>query len=207
MALRVAVTGASGRMGQAVVRAISTEPETELACLVARPASQLVGSSAASIVGDVNCPITFSDVLDLDSVDVVIDFTLPESSLVIARACADASVPMVIGTTGFSEAEQAEVRASVQNLRRKLIILMEECHLQIKKVRPYIEVLEDHYRDMRSVERKLEHVRSKLLRHARHRCRALALPAAQEDAPAARHRQQLARGMEGEEHPPAQPLP
>ena len=47
MALRVAVTGASGRMGQAVARAISTDPETELACLVARPASQLVGSSAA----------------------------------------------------------------------------------------------------------------------------------------------------------------
>ena len=42
MALRVAVTGASGRMGQAVARAISTEPETELACLVARPASQPV---------------------------------------------------------------------------------------------------------------------------------------------------------------------
>jgi len=118
MALRVAVTGASGRMGQAVVRAISREPETELACLVARPASQLVGSSAASIVGDVNCPITFSDVLDLDSVDVVIDFTLPESSLVIARACADASVPMVIGTTGFSEAEQADLESTLASVAR-----------------------------------------------------------------------------------------
>ncbi|MEE2938778.1 MAG: RNA polymerase sigma factor RpoD [Planctomycetota bacterium] len=62
--------------------------------------------------------------------------------------------PLIDG--GLSAAEQAEVRASVQNLRRKLVILMEECHLQIKKVRPYIEVLEDHYREMRSVERKLE---------------------------------------------------
>ena len=62
--------------------------------------------------------------------------------------------PLIDG--GLSAADQADVRSRVQNLRRKLIILMEECHLQIKKVRPYIEVLEDHYREMRSAERKLE---------------------------------------------------
>ncbi len=118
MALRVAVTGASGRMGQAVARAISTEPETELAFLVARPGSRLVGSSVASIVGDENCPITVSDVLDLEAVDVVIDFTLPESSLVNARACADAGVPIVIGTTGFSEAEQAELESILTSVAR-----------------------------------------------------------------------------------------
>jgi len=43
-----------------------------------------------------------------------------------------------------------------QVTKRKLIILIEECHLQIKKVRPYIEILEEHEREMRSVARKLE---------------------------------------------------
>ena len=118
MALRVAVTGASGRMGRAVARAISTEPETELACLIARPGSRLVGSSAASIVGDENCPITVSDVLDLKAVDVVIDFTLPEYSLINARACAEAGVPIVIGTTGFSEAEQVDLESSLTSVAR-----------------------------------------------------------------------------------------
>ena len=118
MALRVAVTGASGRMGQAVARAVSAEPETELACLVARPGSRLVGSSAASIVGDENCPISVSDVLDLEAVDVVIDFTLPESSLANARVCAEAGVPIVIGTTGFSEAEQADLESSLTSVAR-----------------------------------------------------------------------------------------
>ena len=118
MALRVAVTGASGRMGQAVARAISAEPETELACLVARPGSRLVGSSAASIVGDENCPIIVSDILDLEAVDVVIDFTLPDSSLVNARACAEAGVPVVIGTTGFSEAEQADLDLTLTSVAR-----------------------------------------------------------------------------------------
>ncbi len=118
MPLRVAVTGASGRMGQAVARAISTEPETELACLAARPGSRLVGSSAASIVGDENCPIIVSDMLDLEAVDVVIDFTLPDSSLVNARACAKAGVPVVIGTTGFSEAEQADLDSRLTSVAR-----------------------------------------------------------------------------------------
>ena len=118
MALRVAVTGASGRMGQAVARVVSAEPETELACLVARPGSRLVGSSAASIVGDENCAVTVSDVLDLVAVDVVIDFTLPDSSLVNARACAEAGVPVVIGTTGFSEAEQADLESSLTSVAR-----------------------------------------------------------------------------------------
>jgi len=51
---------------------------------------------------------------------------------------------------------RSEVLTKVQNLRRKLVILIEECHLQIKKVRPYIEVMEDQLREMRSVERKID---------------------------------------------------
>jgi len=118
MTLRVAVTGASGRMGQAVARAIAAEPEAELACLVARQGSRLVGSSAASIVGDEDCTIIVSEVLDLEAADVVIDFTLPESSLVNARACAEAGVPIVIGTTGFSETEQADLESILAPVAR-----------------------------------------------------------------------------------------
>jgi len=51
--------------------------------------------------------------------------------------------------------ERSQQLTRVQNLRRKLIILIEECHLQVKKVRPYIEMLEESYREMRSIERKI----------------------------------------------------
>ena len=57
---------------------------------------------------------------------------------------------------GLSKEVHSGVLARVQNLRRKLVILIEECHLQIKKVRPYSFDLEEHYRDMRGVERKYE---------------------------------------------------
>jgi RNA polymerase primary sigma factor len=54
----------------------------------------------------------------------------------------------------LSKKRRSEQLESVQALRRKLVILVEECHLQVKKVRPYIDKMEDRYREMRSIERK-----------------------------------------------------
>ena len=61
----------------------------------------------------------------------------------------------VLSLGNLTKAKRSEQLVVVQKLRRKLIILIEECHLQIKKVRPYLELLEDHYREMRSIERRL----------------------------------------------------
>jgi len=55
----------------------------------------------------------------------------------------------------LTKKRRSEQLESVQALRRKLVILIEECHLQVKKVRPYIDKMEDHYREMRSIERKI----------------------------------------------------
>ena len=58
-------------------------------------------------------------------------------------------------TNELAQEQRSEVLERVQNVRRKLVILIEECHLQVKKVRPFIELLDDHHREMRSIERKL----------------------------------------------------
>src|SRR6185436_14361773 len=55
----------------------------------------------------------------------------------------------------LTKQERSERLEAVQAVRRKLVILVEECHLQVKKVRPYIDKMDDHYREMRSIERKL----------------------------------------------------
>ena len=59
----------------------------------------------------------------------------------------------------LSKAESSVKGAEVQRLRRKLVILIEECHLQIKKVHPFIKMLSEHYREMRSIERRLIQLR------------------------------------------------
>jgi len=62
--------------------------------------------------------------------------------------------------TGKLEGTQlSEKRRRIQVLRRKLVILIEECHLQIKKVRPYMQMMQEQYREMRSVERKVHSLR------------------------------------------------
>jgi RNA polymerase primary sigma factor len=55
----------------------------------------------------------------------------------------------------LTKAKRSEELERVQVLRRKLVILIEECHLQVKKVRPYMDLMEHHYREMRAIERKL----------------------------------------------------
>ncbi len=55
----------------------------------------------------------------------------------------------------ITKTDRAKQLEKVQNIRRKLVILLEECHLQIKKVHPYLELLEDRYREMRSIQRRL----------------------------------------------------
>ncbi len=51
--------------------------------------------------------------------------------------------------------ERSERLEAVQTVRRKLVILVEECHLQVKKVRPYMDSMEEQYREMRAIERKV----------------------------------------------------
>ena len=55
--------------------------------------------------------------------------------------------------------ERSDQLERVQALRRKLVILIEECHLQVKKVRPYMDSMEEHYREMRAIERKVAAVK------------------------------------------------
>jgi len=62
-------------------------------------------------------------------------------------------------TDKLTKEERSERLSRVQNLRRKLVILIEECHLQVKKVRPFLDLLQEHFREMRSIERKLEAAR------------------------------------------------
>jgi 4-hydroxy-tetrahydrodipicolinate reductase len=82
VSLRVAVAGAAGRMGQAVVAAVEGADDLELT----GRADPALGTHLADVLGDA---------------DVVVDFTQPETALANALECVAAGVHVVIGTTGF----------------------------------------------------------------------------------------------------------
>jgi 4-hydroxy-tetrahydrodipicolinate reductase len=86
MAIRVAVAGAAGRMGQTVCQAVETAPDMEL-----------TGRADPAL----NVPL--ADVLK--DADVLVDFTIPTSAVANAHEATRAGVHVVIGTTGFDPAE------------------------------------------------------------------------------------------------------
>ncbi len=85
--MRVAVLGAKGRMGSEVVRAVEAAQDLTLA--------------GTFDVGDS---------LDLSAADVVVDFTHPDAVMDNLRACVDAGVHAVVGTTGFTQERIGQVR-------------------------------------------------------------------------------------------------
>ena len=109
---RVAVAGASGRMGRMLIEAIRASEHCTLAGALDVPSSPGIGSDATAFLGVASgVPIT-SDLRDgLKNVDVLIDFTRPEGTLAHLQVCAELGVKAVVGTTGFSDAQKAEIAA------------------------------------------------------------------------------------------------
>lgn len=112
MTTRIGITGAAGRMGRALIEAIDLAgSEIALAAAVEQPDSSLVGTDAGELsglgkrgvrlVGD--CAGVMGDI------DVLIDFSVPAATLANLGPCIEHGVAMVIGTTGFSREEDAEI--------------------------------------------------------------------------------------------------
>jgi 4-hydroxy-tetrahydrodipicolinate reductase len=100
---RVCVVGALGRMGERVRAAVAAEPGAELAALLEGPGHPGVGSELDGlVVGDDPA----SAVADADA---VIDFSVPDSTLTVLAAAAEAGVPCAVGTTGFTPDQRARV--------------------------------------------------------------------------------------------------
>jgi 4-hydroxy-tetrahydrodipicolinate reductase len=115
--LRVAVAGASGRMGRMLIEAVSQEDDCRLAGALDRPDSPGLGQDAAAFMGRASGVLTTSDLHEgLADADVLIDFTRPEGTLAHLDACRKRGVKMVIGTTGFSDNQKALVAEAASQI-------------------------------------------------------------------------------------------
>ncbi|MEG0786339.1 MAG: 4-hydroxy-tetrahydrodipicolinate reductase [Comamonas sp.] len=113
--LRVAVAGASGRMGRMLVEAIQNSGDCVLAAALDLPGSPALGMDAAAFLGQTSGAVIESDLKSaLSKADFLIDFTRPEGTLVHLAVCAELGVKAVIGTTGFSEEEKTQIAAFAQ---------------------------------------------------------------------------------------------
>ncbi len=115
---RVAVTGAAGKMGRAVIQAVHEAGDMKLGAALVRPASSLAGADAGEMVGLGHLGVALGGDLAavVDGVDVLIDFTVPQASLDHVAICAARGRAMVIGTTGFDRNGLARIREASERI-------------------------------------------------------------------------------------------
>jgi 4-hydroxy-tetrahydrodipicolinate reductase len=111
--VKAIVTGVAGRMGGRIVHMMEAAPGIQLVGAVESPGHVAVGKDVGEVVG---LPPQVVKVVDslaqvLSKGEVVIEFTHPEPSLAHLRAIADVGKAMVLGTTGFSPPQIAEIQA------------------------------------------------------------------------------------------------
>jgi len=108
--VRIAIAGSAGRMGRTLIEAVLGDAELELAAALEQAGHPALGRQVGELVG-VPCAVSLSaDVAAaLAGADVLIDFTRPEGTLAHLEVCDRLAKPMVIGTTGFTDAQKGSI--------------------------------------------------------------------------------------------------
>jgi 4-hydroxy-tetrahydrodipicolinate reductase len=115
--MRLAIVGAAGRMGSALIRAVHENKTAVVAGAVERAGSKFVGKDAGEVagVGHLGVPITDEPLELFTRVEGVLDFTRPGASIEFASLAAQARIVHVIGTTGFSPEEESKLEAAARH--------------------------------------------------------------------------------------------
>lgn len=116
--VRIAVVGASGRMGLCLLKAVLVAENTELTVAVSRSDSLAIGKDAGELAGVATAGIQVTgDLAALtDRFDVLIDFTRPDASMNYIEICRQAGKKVVIGTTGYSDAQKALIAEAADDV-------------------------------------------------------------------------------------------
>ena len=117
MTQKIAVAGASGRMGQMLIEAIRATDDCTLSGALDMVGSPSIGQDAGAMSGKPIGVLISSDLqAGLQTSNVLIDFTRPEGTLAHLKACRELGVAAVIGTTGFTEPQKVEIAAIARDI-------------------------------------------------------------------------------------------
>lgn len=115
---RIAVVGANGRMGLNLIKAAVLNDKTKLTVATVRTGNDAVGKDAGLLANAGTVGVYVSDDLaaKVNDFDVLIDFTRPDISMKYLEICRQAGKKMVIGTTGYSEYQKAEIVTAANDI-------------------------------------------------------------------------------------------
>ncbi len=113
--IRVAISGACGRMGAGLVKAVSEAEDMALAAALERPDHRKIGEDVGTAIGGAALGCLLSAEFEVNA-DVLIDFSSPDGSVTRAEECARAGIPIVIGTTGLDATQMGKVKACAEKI-------------------------------------------------------------------------------------------
>ena len=113
----IVINGASGRMGQMLVKLVSESPAARLVGALERPGHDWVGRDIGEAMGGAALGVAVTDdpLEALARAQAVIDFTAPAATVPLAAIAAQARAVHVIGTTGLSEEDLAKLDAAARH--------------------------------------------------------------------------------------------
>lgn len=157
--LRIAIAGASGRMGKMLINAVLQAADCTLAAALAPAQDPAIGQDAGAPFGQTTGILVRSDVLEAlteGQAQFLIDFTRPEGTIAHLQVCRKLGVKMVIGTTGFSDAQKQQIAETAQTLAIVLSpnmsvgvnVVFKLLELATRALQPGydIEIIEAHHR-------------------------------------------------------------
>ncbi len=114
----VAIAGAAGRMGRALVEAVSARDGMQVTAALECPGHALLGTDAGQLagIGELGVPLTDRLSAAVERFDVLIDFTSPQATAAHIETCRRAGRKMVIGTTGLSAEQLAALKAASEEI-------------------------------------------------------------------------------------------
>lgn len=117
-AKRVAINGAAGRMGLELVTATGKREDLTLVAAFGSSDSARLGADIGRLAGqdDAGVVLTSSEQMAAHEFDVLVDFSLPGPSMTALSVCRDNRIPMVVGTTGFSDSQQASIDEAAREI-------------------------------------------------------------------------------------------
>lgn len=114
---RVAIHGAAGRMGKALIEAALQSNEITLGAAIERAGADVIGQDAGRVAGLAETGVMIADNVAAvtSDFDVLIDFTRPEPAVPVIEHCAAHGKKLVLGTTGFSDEEKALISKAAES--------------------------------------------------------------------------------------------
>lgn len=126
--IKVAVTGATGRMGSGIIRKITEQDDMEVVAAIEMPNTPLAGKDAGEQagIGPIGVPIVGSEDLEKalkeSGAEVLVDFTIAFAAVETIKTAAACGVNLVVGTTGFSDEQAAGNAAVIKENNVKAVI-------------------------------------------------------------------------------------